>query len=417
MKIAGIISVGTEIMLGKIDDTNATYLCRWLKDCGIKVNLRLTVEDNIDSIVSAIKQINSFDLIILTGGLGPTSDDITREALAKFLNKKLVFQEGEYHDILSIFSKLNRPAPESNKKQAELIEGGAFLKNDFGSAPGMFYEEKGRVFVLLPGPPRENQPMVKNYLFPKLKDKGFVHGSLHSKVFRIYNVGESMVADLFVSFNEDVDIGYYFTSGGWCEIHLNKYINDENSIQGMANIKKLAIAAEKVNEALKGAAFFFTEDKDISHIVLDTLIEKGLTISFAESITGGNLSGEFVKNPGVSKVFLGSIVSYSNEVKRDALGVSQGTLDKYGAVSEEVVREMAFGLKKLTKSDIAISVSGIAGPDGATTDKPVGLVYFGFLFGDTFYYKKEIFMGTRARIMTRAVNMVFVEILKSIRDN
>ena len=415
MKTAGIISVGTEIMLGKIDDTNATYLCKWLKDCGIKVDLRLTVEDNIDRIVSAIQQVSSVDLIVLTGGLGPTSDDITREALAKFLNKKLVFQDKKYQQILSLFTKLNRPAPESNRKQAELIEGGEFLTNNFGSAPGMLYEEKGKIFALLPGPPRENQPMVKNYLFPKLKDKDFLQGNLHSKVFRIYNVGESMVADLFVTFNEDVDIGYYFTSGGWCEIHLNKYIS--NGTSGKADIKKLDVVSEKVEKMLKDADMFFTEDKALSQIVLDTLKEKRLTISFAESITGGNLSGEFVKNAGASTVFLGSVVSYSNEVKRDILGVKQVSLDKHGAVSEEVVREMAFGLKKLIGADISISVSGIAGPDGATEDKPIGLVYFGFLFKDKFYSKKEIFIGERSRIMTRSVNTVFVEILKDLKIN
>ncbi|MCX6113488.1 MAG: competence/damage-inducible protein A, partial [Proteobacteria bacterium] len=158
MKTAGIISVGTEIMLGKIDDTNATYLSKWLKDCGIKVNLRLTVEDNIHSIVSAIEHIGSLDLIILTGGLGPTSDDITREALARFLNRRLIFHEEVYQRIASLFVKLNKPVASSNRKQAELIDGGEFLINEFGTAPGMLYEENGRIFVLLPGPPRENQP-------------------------------------------------------------------------------------------------------------------------------------------------------------------------------------------------------------------------------------------------------------------
>ncbi|MCX6112710.1 MAG: CinA family protein, partial [Proteobacteria bacterium] len=247
--------------------------------------------------------------------------------------------------------------------------------------------------------------------------------------YSLYNVGESTVADLFVSFNEDVDIGYYFTSGGWCEIHLSKYIegknnnsigNDNNTIVNndtaeKEHVKKLTAAAEKVEKILKDADIFFTEDKDISQLVLDTLKEKGLTLSFAESITGGNLSGEFVKNSGASKVFLGGVVSYSNETKKNILGVSQKTLDKYGAVSDEVVREMAFGLKKLMDADISVSVSGIAGPEGGTKDKPVGLIYFGFLFENDFYSTKEIFTGVRTRVMTRAVNMVFVEVLKRLK--
>ena len=172
---------------------------------------------------------------------------------------------------------------------------------------------------------------------------------------------------------------------------------------------------EKAESILQNAGLFYTEDKDLSLLVLETLEKKGKKVSFAESITGGNVSGEFVKNPGASKVFLGGVVSYSNETKKSILGVDHKTLDKYGAVSEEVVKEMDYGLKKITGSDIAVSVSGIAGPDGATKDKPTGLVYFGFLFDDKFYSKKEIIPGTRARIMNWTVNMVFLEILKNLK--
>ena len=291
-----------------------------------------------------------------------------------------------------------------------MIEGGEFLTNNFGTAPGMLYEQNGKMFILLPGPPLENQPMIRDYLFPKLKEKDFIQGSFHTKVYRLYNVGESMVADLFVSFNENVDIGYYFTAGGWCEIHLSKY----RTATGKKQIQELTVATERAEKILKDANIFFTEDKDISQLVLEVLTEKNLSVSFAESITGGNLSGEFVKNPGASKAFLGSVVSYSDDTKRNILGVSKESLDKYGAVSEQVVKEMVFGLKKITGSDIAVSVSGIAGPEGGTMEKPVGLICFGFLFGNDFYSQKEIFAGVRTRVMNRTVNRVFVEILKHL---
>ncbi|MEI6079898.1 MAG: CinA family nicotinamide mononucleotide deamidase-related protein [bacterium] len=409
MKTAGIISVGTEIMFGKIDDTNSTYLSRWLKDCGITVKFRVSAPDVIDEITSAIKYVKDADLIILTGGLGPTSDDITREALSKYLSKKLVFKEDEYQKILNFFSRLNRPAPISNRKQAELIDGAEFLTNKNGTAPGMFFMENDKIFVLLPGPPLENQPMIKNGLFPKLKENGFIQGNILSKVYRLYNVGESAAADLFASFDEDVELGYYFTSGGWCEIHLTKYVTGEAQSTGLVS------ASKKAEKILNDAGIFFTEDKDIAQLVLEKLEQKKMTLSFAESITGGNLSGEFVKTPGVSKVFIGAVISYSNEAKKDILGVRQDSLDKHGAVSEEVVKEMVLGLKKLTGSDIGVSISGVAGPDGGTKEKPVGLVYFGFLFGDELYVKKEIIPGHRTRVMTRAINMVFVEILKRLK--
>lgn len=410
MKNAGIISIGTEIMRGKIDDTNSTFISRWLKDCGIKVRFRLSVEDVIDDIVSAIEYINSCDLIILTGGLGPTKDDLTRESLAKYLNKKLVFHPEEYDKILNYFNRLGKPSPESNKQQAELIDGGEFLENENGTAPGTFFNDNGKLYVLLPGPPKENQPMILNKLFPELKKYGFIEGEIFIKIFRLYNIGESTIADIFKDFNEDIEIGYYFTVGGWCEIHLSKFVTNEKQISQIIHIIK------KVESILKMANVFYTEDKNISQIVLEVLTERKMSISFAESITGGNLSGEFVKNAGASKVLSTGVVTYSNESKEKMLGVKKDSLVKFGAVSEKVVEEMALGLKKLVEADISVSISGIAGPDGGSYEKPVGLVYFGFLFGDILITKREMINGSRDRIIARCINYVYVEILKYLKE-
>lgn len=398
MKTAAIISIGSEIMRGKIDDTNSTYLSKWLTGLGISVDYRLSTKDVIKDIVEAIKYVSACDLIILTGGLGPTPDDLTREALAEYLNKKLIFQNDEYQKIVSLFKKMNRPFPESNKKQADLIEGAEFLCNNNGTAPGMFYKTDEKIFVLLPGPPKENQPMIQEQLSLKLKQHHFVGKDFNTKIYRIYNVGESAIADMFTSFKDDVSIGYYATVGGWCEIHIN-----EN-----------ATRSRQIEKILTDNKIFFTDDKDISLMVLEKLETQNKTISFAESITGGNISAEFVKNPGASKVFEGSIVSYSNEIKKSVLGVKQETLDTHGAVSEETVKEMCYGLKKNMNTNICIAVSGIAGPQGGSEQKPVGTVWFGFLFGENFYSKKELFPGIRSRIMSRVTNTVFVEILKNL---
>jgi nicotinamide-nucleotide amidase len=406
MKTAAIISVGTEIMRGKIDDTNSTFISRFLKERGIRVKFRLSTEDDIDDIVLAIRFAEKSDVVILTGGLGPTADDVTREALAKYLDKKLVFQEEQWRLLSGFFKRFNRPIADSNKQQVELIEGGQFIQNKNGTAPGMIYKKETTLLVLLPGPPRENQPMLTESLHPILVKNGLVDGEIFTKVVRVYNAGESAVADLFKNFKEPIELGYYFSAHGWVEIHFSKFVRDKGEIAGV-----LAIC-EKGLKIIEKNDLFYTEDADLSRIVLATLFENQKTISFAESITGGNLSGDFVKNPGASKVFTGGIISYSNAMKEQLLQVDPKTLDSYGAVSEQVVSEMVYGLRKKTSSDICIALSGIAGPGGGTKEKPEGLVYIGFLFGSELFVKKEIFGGNRRQIFNRCINFVFTEILK-----
>ena len=406
MKTASIISVGTEIMRGKIDDTNSTFISRFLKDRGIRVKLRLSTEDEIDDIADAIRYSEKTDIVILTGGLGPTADDLTREALAKHLEKKLVFQESQWQIFLEYFKRFSRPVAKSNKRQMELIEGGEFIQNKNGTAPGMFCKQDGRLYVLLPGPPRENQPMVRSDLHDLLVKNGLIDGKLFTKVVRIYNAGESTIADLFKNFNEDIQLGYYFSVNGWVELHFSKFVRNQKDIDDALPL------CEKGIKILDDNGLFYTVDEDLSLLVLNVLRNKNLTISFAESITGGNVSGELVKNPDASTVFLGGIVPYSNALKRDILGVSETTLKTVGAVSEPVVREMVFGLKKLTKADICIALSGIAGPGGGSSEKPVGLVYIAFLFEEDCRIRREIFGGNRRQIINRCVNFVFSEILK-----
>jgi nicotinamide-nucleotide amidase len=408
MKTAAIVSVGTEIMRGKIDDTNSTFLSRFLMDCGIRVKYRLSTEDQIEDVVSAVRFAEKADLIILTGGLGPTADDLTREALAKYLGRKLVFQESQWRIILERFNRFKWPVGNANRQQADLIDGGEFIQNKNGTAPGMFCAKDGTLFVLLPGPPRENQPIVSDLLRPILLKTGLIDGEIFTKIVRTYNAGESRIADLFKNFKEDVQVGYYFSVNGWVEIHFSKFIHDKSEIPGIVAL------CEKGLNILDENNILYTGDKDLSRIVLDALIEKNMTIAFAESITGGNLSAELVKHPGASKVLLGGIVSYSNSMKKDVLDVNKTTLESFGAVSELAVSEMAYGLKAKTGADMCVAVSGIAGPDGGSAEKPVGLVYMGFLFGTEFVCKKEIFTGTRRHIINQCVNYIFAELAKSL---
>ncbi len=409
MKKASIISVGTEIMKGKIDDTNSTYISRWLNKLGILVKWRLNVSDKIDDIVEALNTVKNSDIIILTGGLGPTDDDCTREGVTKFLGKELVFNENAWKMIAVLFKRRNYEIPSSNKKQAMLIQGGEFIKNENGTAPAIFYNEKDKTYILLPGPPNENQKIINNYLFDKFKDNGLIEGEIISNILRVYNVGESELADKLSEIKTNCELGYYFSQNGWVELYISYYsINKEEAILHVNN------TFNDIEKILLDNNYFFTLDKDLSLILFELLKEKKLTISFAESITGGNVSGDFVKNPGASEVLLGGIVAYSNKAKIDLLNISQGTLDKFGAVSEECAREMVIGLKEKFNSNISVSITGIAGPTGGNKEKPVGLVYFGFIIADQVFVKKEIFFGKRERIIKRSINYAFIEIYKKM---
>ncbi|MBN2545604.1 MAG: CinA family nicotinamide mononucleotide deamidase-related protein [Spirochaetes bacterium] len=409
MKTASIISVGTEIIRGNIFDTNSSFISKSLNHLSIDVKWHISVEDIIDDIVKAIDFVKSSDLIIITGGLGPTDDDLTREALSAYLNNPLNFDPEMWEHIKNLFIKRNLSVPVSNKKQAMKINGSEFLFNRFGTAPGIYYNHKNKLFFLLPGPPVENQPMIKEFLEKKLRENKFLEGNIHTEVIRIYNSGESEIAEIISKIKINSELGYYFTQNGWIEIHLTKKGNDK-----FKNKETVEKDLSKIIKKLKSKNKALTENIDLSLLLLNKMKEKKLTLSFAESITGGNLTGDFIKNSGASEVFISSIVAYSNESKIKLLNVSEETLLNYGAVSKETALEMASGLKEKTYADICVSVTGIAGPKGGSKEKPVGLVYFGFILKDKKYSKKENFFGTRERIIKRCINYIFMEILNNI---
>jgi len=409
MKNACILSIGTEIMKGKIENTNTSTISRWLARLGIITKFHISVLDENNDIKKVLDDTKECDMFIITGGLGPTDDDLTREAVSEYLGKKLIFSDEAWIDVQNFFKGRINTIYESNKKQAMLIESGEHIKNKKGTAPGIFVKSADKLFFLLPGPPNENFPMLDAYVYPKLLDNNFLSGKVFSKEIRLFNAGESMIADLFKDLKSDCEIGYYFSQEGYLEIIVvkrgfdeDKIINDVNSFFNI--IKKI----------LSDNNIFFTDNIDIGETLLKRLIEKKLSISFAESITGGNAAASIVKIPDASKVLAGSIVAYSNEMKEKILGVKNQTLLNFGAVSSECVKEMAYGLRKITASDICVSISGIAGPTGGTSEKPAGLVYFGFLINDNYFSMKENFFGTRMRNIYRSTNFAFVEILKAI---
>ena len=392
-----IIAVGTELLLGNIVNSNARYLSEKLAELGIDVHYHITVGDNIGRLKEAIEtSLKRSDMIITTGGLGPTDDDLTKDGVAEALGLKLIPHKQSLEKIEAYFKEANRPMPECNKKQGYIPEGAIVLENDNGTAPGIMVEKDEKVIILLPGPPKEMMPMFANKVYTYLKAKSsFV---IRSKTLRVVGVGESTIQELLQHiFDEQSNptIAPYAKDG---EVHLRITAKCQNEVE--ANIMLQEMEA-KITNILQESIYGYDEES-LEYIVYKLLKEKSMTISIAESCTGGMISSRLTNVSGVSSVFMNSIVTYSNEAKINFLNVKENTLIKYGAVSAETAQEMAKGIMQVSGTDIGLSVTGIAGPEGGTLDKPVGLFYIGIAIGDVVETHKFCYPGSRERIRNNA---------------
>lgn len=398
---AEILSVGTELLLGDIVNTNARYIARRLADLGIFVYYQTVVGDNPERLKDAYDlAFKRADLVITTGGLGPTKDDLTKEIGAEYFGKKLVVDNCTMEKIESYFKKMSRPMTENNKKQAYFPEGCVILKNANGSAPGCVICEEGKTLIMLPGPPREMEPMFESEVVPYLSR--FQDGVLVSRVLRVLGLGESLMEDMVKDIMEtqaNPTIAPYAKEG---EAILRITAKGRNKEEAEALIKPME---EEVRGRL-GDNIYGTGDTTIEDVAAELLINMGLTISVAESCTGGLLSGRLINYPGISSVFMEGAVTYSNDAKIKRLGVKKETLDIYGAVSSETAFEMAEGIAKAAGTDIGVSVTGIAGPGGGSDEKPVGLVYAGLYIKGRTMTKQFNFPGSRQNIRSRTVIQV-----------
>jgi nicotinamide-nucleotide amidase len=394
------IAVGSELLELDRMDTNSLYVSRKLREKGILMDMKITVGDNLENLSWTIKNAcKRAQLVIITGGLGPTEDDITREGTASALKKKLTFKEEIVNKIRAVFQKRGIKMPDINTRQAFVIEGAEVLPNSVGTAPGQYLDEKDCKILLLPGPPREMQPMFEDIFARKIAPlSNFLIASRSLKFAGITeSETDSMIADLYTKYkNPHTTI---LASPGFIEIHLlgrSKKSPEENK----AITDQLA---EKIKARL--ADYFITE-KDITfeeHII-QLLSARNLTLSIAESCTGGGLGNRITNVPGSSEVFLGGVIAYSNELKMKILGVKKGTLEKKGAVSKQTALEMAIGIRRLCQSDIGIAITGIAGPGGATQGKPVGLVCLHLSSEETEQGIQKIFSGDRQIVKIRSEN-------------
>lgn len=397
--VVELISVGTEILLGNIVNTNAAYLSEECAKLGLSCYYQTVVGDNEERLTETLKlALGRADIVILGGGLGPTPDDLTKEVAAKVCGKELFLDEKAKEDIKKYFSKKNVKIPDNNWKQAMVPEDSVILYNDNGTAPGVIIEYGEQRVILLPGPPNELKPMFENQVKPYLHE--MLPAVIYSKMVKICGVGESSVAkqiDDLIKEQTNPTIATYAKTG---EVHLRITAKAKDTAEAKKLLKPVV---KEIKERFGTAIYSTDENVTLEMTIADLLIANDLSLATVESCTGGLLAGRIINVPGVSETYKCGYVTYSNKAKRKCVGVKKSSLEKYGAVSKQVATEMVEGAHAESKADVVISTTGIAGPDGGTDEKPVGLVYIGcYVCGKT-TVKEYHFNGNRAKIRESTV--------------
>ncbi len=395
-----LICVGTELLLGNIVNTNAAYLAEKCAGLGLSCYFQTVVGDNGERLGMVLETaLGRSDIVILSGGLGPTEDDLTKEVAAGVCKKSLVMHEPSREAIRCYFEKRGIEPTDNNWKQAMLPEGCIVLENHNGTAPGVIMETEGKRVILLPGPPGELCAMFEESVAPYLA--GLTSRVICSQTVKICGVGESraetMVRDLIDS-QTNPTIATYAKTG---EVHIRVTAGADDKKAAMKLIKPMV---KELKHRFGNDIYTTEEDVTLEKAVVDLLQANDLTVTCAESCTGGLLSARLINVPGASEVYKAGVVTYSNKAKRRFLNVKKPTLQKHGAVSEATAKEMAKGAALLTKADVAVAVTGIAGPDGGTEEKPVGLVYIACSVKGETTVKRYVFSGNRGKVRDSAVS-------------
>jgi nicotinamide-nucleotide amidase len=398
MLSAEIIAIGSELLTPEKTDTNSLWLTEKLNEIGVEVKLKTIVGDDAMRLEETIRDaVKRSEIVITTGGLGPTEDDLTREISARAIERKLVYHTELETDLRERFKKWGREMPEINKRQAFVIEGARILPNPNGSAVGMSVEFDKKFLVVLPGPPRELKPMFTNFILPKLKAAA---GEIYVKrrILRVAGMGESAVdeaiAPIYKTY-ENVQTSILFNK---TEIELQLIARSDDETKAEKILNELA---EKIREKL-GAAVFAMNGELMEEIVGRLLTDAGKTVSVAESCTGGLIGERLTDVAGSSKYFIEGAITYANESKIKSLNVAPEIIEKHGAVSAETAEAMALGMREKSQTDYAVSVTGIAGPSGGSDEKPVGTVFVGYSDAEQTKSIKVILPGDRFLIRWRA---------------
>jgi len=410
---AEIITIGDEILIGQVIDSNSAWMANELNLIGIAVKQVTSISDNKDHIMKAMDNaITRADIILMTGGLGPTKDDITKQTLCEYFDTHLVLNEDSFSNVKRIFESRGVNVTELNKAQAELPANCTPLENKFGTASGMWFETKGKLFVSMPGVPYEMRAIMTDHVIPKLKYHFNPPAIVHKTVMTT-GIGESFIADKIAGFENNLPDHIklaYLPKPGIVRLRFSGTGNNKDQLQKEIN-EKISELVQLIPKYVYGF-----DNEPLEKVIGELLLKCKTTLSTAESCTGGYIAHLITSIPGSSNYFKGSIVSYSNEVKAGLLGVSADTLEQQGAVSEQTVTEMAQAVRSKLKTDFSISCSGIAGPDGGTEDKPVGTVWIAVASEKEIKTQHFLFNDNRERNIQRtaysSLNMLRKMLLK-----
>ncbi|MEI6576870.1 MAG: competence/damage-inducible protein A [Bacteroidota bacterium] len=396
---AEILNIGDELLIGQVVNTNASWMASQLNLAGIPVVQISVISDDEDNILTALDEAASrADIILITGGLGPTNDDITKHTLCKYFDTSLVFHEPSYRAIERLFGKRGIPMISLNKQQADLPESCTPIDNPNGTAPGMWFEHQHKVYVSMPGVPFEMQPMMTDSVIPKLAQR-FLLDSIYHKTILTVGVGESFLAAILEDWENSLPKNIrlaYLPQAGMVRLRLSAIGKNYEDIKFMVESEAARLQAIIPN------LIFGYDEESLEEVIGKLLLERGLSLSTAESCTGGYIAHKITSVAGSSGYYRGSIISYANEIKKDFLAVTEEDLFTHGAVSEVVVKQMAEEIRRKFHSDYSIATSGIAGPDGGTPEKPLGTVWVAIAGPNGTLTKKYSLGDHRGRNIQRA---------------
>ena len=397
------ISIGDELLIGQVINTNAAWLGERLSDAGFQLDSTLTIGDSEKAIMNALESCMDADLVLVTGGLGPTADDITKPTVCKFFETELEFCQAAYDNVVSIFKRRGFQMSERNRGQAFLPKSCTYVPNTYGTAPCMWLEKKGVVFAFMPGVPFEMKGIFTDELLPRIKER-FHSVPYEKRVIMTTGIGESFLADKIKDWEDSLPEFLslaYLPQYGMVRLRLSG--RHENAALLHATLDE---EVGKLTQLISDYIFSF-EDQPIEHTVFDLLLKRGKTFASAESCTGGNIAHVITLIPGSSEVFKGTAVTYATPMKTKVLGVPAETIERYGVVSQQVVEGMAKGVRELMEADFGVATTGVAGPSGGTEDNPVGTVWIAVASADGVVSKRYNFGKDRENVINRATIMAY----------
>ena len=409
--VVELISVGTELLLGNIVNTNARYLSEKFAMLGLSVYYQTTVGDNRERMTEVIQTaLNRADVVVLNGGLGPTEDDITKDVCAELMGAALKEDPEVRAHLEDWYRQRNKKdIPDSNWRQALVPEGAVVFHNTNGTAPGLALEKNGKIAILLPGPPNELYPMVENQVCPYFQKRQ--SEVIYSQMIKICGYGESKVEEMLLDLIDHQTNPTLATYAKTKEVHLRVTARAKSEEEAKKLLKPVI---KEIKKRFGNAIYTISEQDTLESVVVNLLEKNGLTVTTAESCTGGLVAARLVNVPGASEVFREGFVTYSNKAKKKYLDVSKSTLRKYGAVSEQTAKEMATGGVFATDADACVAITGIAGPDGGTEEKPVGLVYIACYMKDSVKVEEYRLKGNREKIREQATVLALDLLRRSI---